>query len=83
MDEQSTALYGVLLRYKGRLEGINAPASVKSSLEDLLSALLKERPLDPADLEIVRSYVEDMDTENPDYQSMLETLKDYRERISP
>lgn len=83
MDEQSKALYGALFRYKGRLGTINAPASVKSSLENLLSALSQNRPVEPVDLEIVRSYVEDMDTENPDYQAVLDTLKDYEKRIRP
>lgn len=83
MDEQSTALYGALFRYRRRLEGINAPASVKSSLENLLSSLSSERPVEPMDLELVRSYAEDMDTENPDYEGMIETLKDYEERIRP
>lgn len=83
MDRQSEAFYQLMLRYREYLGGINAPRTVREALERIISALSREKAMDPIDLELLRSFVEDMDTDNPDYETVLETLREYEERLNP
>lgn len=83
MDEQSKELKELLTYYRGYLGNINAPRPVLEAAERIITDLDGERPVEPSRLQMVRSFIENHDTANPDYESMVETLKDYEERISP
>lgn len=83
MDRQSEVFYQLMLRYKDYLDNINAPKTIKEAVERIVSALSREKAMEPVDLELVRSFVEDMDTGNPEYETVLETLRDYEERLNP
>lgn len=83
MDRQSEDFYRLMLRYREYLAGINGPKTVLDAVERIISALSREKTMDPDDLELLRSYVEDMDTSNPDYETVLETIREYEERLSP
>lgn len=83
MDRQSETFYQLMVRYRDYLGAVNAPMTVRDATERIISALSREKQMDPVDLELVRSFVEDMDTGNPEYETVLETLKEYEERLNP
>lgn len=83
MDRQSEDFYKLLLHYREYIEGINGPKTVRDAVERMIDTLSRERPMDPEDLELLRSFVEDMDTANPDYETVLESIREYEDRLSP
>lgn len=83
MDRQSEDFYKLLLRYREYIEGINGPKTVRDAVERMIDTLSRERPMDPEDLDLLRSFVEDMDTANPDYETVLESIREYEDRLSP
>lgn len=82
MDEHSLQLYNVLSEYRERLKDIEAPEHVQTVVDNVLSALTSEEFADEDELELIATYVEDFDSDNPESEALLEIIREYEENAA-
>lgn len=82
MDEQSLQLYNVLSEYREHLKDIEAPEHIQLVVDNVLAALTNEEFADEDELELIASYVEDFDSDNPESETLLEIIREYEENAA-
>lgn len=82
MDEHSLQLYNVLYEYREHLKDIEAPDHIQLVVDNVLSALTNEENADEDELELIASYVEEFDSENPESESLLDIIREYEENAA-
>ncbi|OGP21926.1 MAG: hypothetical protein A2054_04450 [Deltaproteobacteria bacterium GWA2_55_10] len=81
MNEQNVELYDMLAEYRGHLEEVEHPEDIQNVIDSVLAALTNEDSIDPDELELIAAYIEDFDQGYSDYEELMETIKDYQERL--
>jgi len=67
--------------YRGHLEEVEHPEDIQNVIDSVLAALTNEDSIDPDELELIAAYIEDFDQGYSDYEELMETIKDYQERL--
>ncbi|HBG47755.1 MAG TPA: hypothetical protein DDW94_12325 [Deltaproteobacteria bacterium] len=83
MNEDTVELYDLLSDYRGHLEQIEHPEDVQYVLDNVLNAITNDESIDPDELEIIAAYVEDFDQGYHEYEELLDTIREYQERLQP
>lgn len=81
MNDQNVELYDMLAVYRGHLEEVEHPEDIQNVLDNVLSAITNEESIDPDELELIAAYIEDFDQGYSDYEDLIDTLRDYQERL--
>lgn len=82
MDEHSLHLYNVLTEYREHLKDIEAPEQIRTVVDSVLSSLTHEEYADEDELELLASYVEEFDGDNPESESVLDVIREYEENAA-
>lgn len=82
MDEHSLNLFNVLNEYREHLKDIEAPEQIRSVVDSVLASLTNEEYADEDELELLATYVEDFDGDNPESESVLEVIREYEENAA-
>lgn len=82
MDEHSLHLYNVLTEYREHLKDIEAPEHIRTVVDSVLSSLTHEEYADEDELELLSSYVEEFDGDNPESESVLDVIREYEENAA-
>lgn len=81
MDEQFRELYDALVEYKGRLDEAENPEEVRVVLDSVLGGISGGEPVDPDELETIAAYIEEFDQAYPEYEELLDCLREFQERL--
>ena len=82
MDEHSQHLFNVLSEYREHLKDIDAPEQIRTTVDSVLSSLTHEEYADEDELELLSSYVEEFDGDNPESESVLDVIREYEENAA-
>ncbi len=81
MNDQNVEFYDLLAEYRGHLEEVEHPEDVQNVIDNVLSAITNEETIDPDELEVIAAYIEDYDQGYPEYDELIETLREFQERL--
>lgn len=81
MNDQTVELYDMLAEYRGHLEEVEHPEGIQSAIDSVLHAITNEDSIDPDELDIIAAYIEDFDQGYSDYEELLDTIRDYQEKL--
>jgi hypothetical protein len=82
MEEHGRHLYNVLTEYREHLEDIEAPEHIQAAVDSVLASLANEEYADEDELELIASYIEDLDSDNPEAESVLDVIREYEENAA-
>lgn len=82
MDEHSLNLFNVLNEYREHLKDIEAPEQIRSVVDSVLASLTQEEYADEDELELLATYIEDFDGDNPESESVLDVIREYEENAA-
>lgn len=82
MDEHSLHLYNVLTEYREHLKDIEAPEQIRAVVDSVMASLTHEEYADEDELELLATYIEDFDGDNPESESVLDVIREYEENAA-
>lgn len=82
MEDHSLHLYNVLSEYREHLKDVDAPEHILVTVDSVLSSLAHEEYADEDELELLASYVEEFDGDNPESEAVLDVIREYEENAA-
>lgn len=82
MDEHSLHLYNVLTEYRDHLKDADAPDHIQAAVDSVIATLTGEEYADEDELELIASYVEEFDSDNPESEALLDVIREYEENAA-